>query len=167
MPRAKVGVALAFLSSVPLDGEGCVLWPYARTSAGYGHLVIDGRPTLASRISCERRNGPAPSMKHQAAHSCGRGHDGCCAPWHLSWKTPAENCADTIAHGTRYQGQSHHWSKLTAADVTEIRRLAGTVRQSEIGAMFGVTQSNVSQILRGKSWCAEQGVPVTAPERVA
>lgn len=154
MKRTSPGVPLRFLMEIPLEGEGCLTWPYARTSAGYGHLAIDGRHTLVSRVVCERKHGPAPEGRFYAAHSCGLGHEGCVAPWHISWKTPTENAADKIAHGTHLTGDTCPASKLTSAQVAEIRAMRGTATQQQIGARFGVGQPNISAIFRGRSWRA-------------
>lgn len=44
-------------------------------------------------------------------------------------------------------------AKLTEASVLEIRRLhAAGVTQAGIAEMFGVNQSNISYIVRGKTW---------------
>lgn len=90
---------------VPYDGDECLIWPYARTPAGYG--VLDGHKIkVVSRRLCEEAYGPPPTPKHHAAHSCGNGHLGCVTRRHLSWKTPKENGADRIAH-TLLRKQKH------------------------------------------------------------
>ena len=42
--------------------------------------------------------------------------------------------------------------KLTPHDVIAIRALKGTMLQREIGAMFGINQTVVGDILRGTKW---------------
>jgi hypothetical protein len=71
----------------------------------------------------------------------------------LAWKTPAQNQADRIAHGTSNRGVRHGRAKLTEADVIEIRRMAaaGTL-QAEIMTRFGIAQTTVSQIVTRKIW---------------
>lgn len=149
--RATDGEPMKFLMSLPVDGDGCRFWPYAKNNMGYGQVNIgDGKRVLAHRISCERRNGSPPTISHQAAHSCGNGHIGCVAPWHLSWKTAAENNLDQDTHGTRSWGEKHA-SILTRGDVIEIRRSHG-VSQSELADRFGVSQSMISRIKTRKAW---------------
>lgn len=87
--------------------DECLLWPYAKVSTGYGQMAIEpgrrgksGKRVLVSRRACEDTNGPPPSAYHDAAHSCGKGHLGCCNPKHLHWATRLENVAEAIAHGT-------------------------------------------------------------------
>lgn len=78
------------------DGDECRAWPLAKDPQGYGRF---GGKHVHRRV-CEEANGPAPTPKHEAAHSCGGGHLACCTKRHLSWKTPKENQADRIIHGT-------------------------------------------------------------------
>lgn len=147
------GAALSFLAGVPAQGDGCIIWPFARTSAGYAQVAVPktgGKRALVSRLICERTHGPAPTPKHQAAHSCGRGHTGCISPWHLSWKTPAENTAEKNTHGTMLRGVRHPRAKFSAAQVQLIR--AATGLQREIGARFGVSQQCVQHIKSGKTY---------------
>lgn len=150
---SPAGAALKFLDSMEMDGEGCLRWPFSINNHGYAQINIKGRKHLVTRIVCERRNGPPPSTAHQAAHSCGKGHEACVAPWHLSWKTPAENIADAKAHGTFSRGEKHAL-KLTAGAVDEIRRLGCSLPQAVIAKRYGISQTMVSKILRDVAWRA-------------
>jgi hypothetical protein len=60
-----------------LQKDCCLIWPFGRNSTGYGLVTIDGEQTYAHRAMCKRVHGEPPTPEHQAAHSCGRGHDGC------------------------------------------------------------------------------------------
>lgn len=133
-------------------GDECLLWPFSRFPNGYAKIRHKGRSSLVHRLVCERVNGPAPSVKHEAAHSCGNGHLGCVSQSHLSWKTPVENAADKLEHGTNSNGENNAQAKLSEEDIHEIRRIGTSLPQHKIGAMFGVSQSNVSLILSGKHW---------------
>lgn len=148
------GVLRRWVEDVALqfESDDCLTWPFKTAVRGYGKLYVDGREMLASRYICERFNGPPPSAEHEAAHSCGKGHEGCVNKRHLSWKTPVENAADKIGHGTATRGERSILAKLTTPQVQEIRGLIGRVSQREIAARFGIDQSTVSDINRGKSW---------------
>ncbi|MGA0604923.1 hypothetical protein ACO2Q0_02900 [Phenylobacterium sp. VNQ135] len=73
------------------------------------------------------------------------------APWHLSWKTPAENSADREPHGTLRHGEAAA-KKLTAEDVEEIWALRGSEPQRVTAHRFGISQTMVSRIYRRKAW---------------
>ena len=98
-------------------------------------------------------NGPIPPGMH-CLHRCDT--PPCVRPDHLWLGTNAENTADKIAKGRdRYvYGADNPATKLTAADVIEIRRAhaAGGVTYAEIAERFGVTEANVGCIVRRVSW---------------
>lgn len=152
--HARKGEPIRFIIETALSyaGDDCLLWPYAKAGRGYGTLSIDGRLSYAHRFVCELSNGPPPTPRHEAAHSCGNGHLGCVSPHHLRWATRRENHADKIEHGTHNRGERCASSKLTAAEVLEIRSLAGALPQSQIGAKFGVSQTTAGQIIRRARW---------------
>lgn len=127
------------------DRDWCLLWPFGRIQSGYAGF---GKPwTAVHRFMCEVRNGPPPTPKHQAAHSCGRGPDGCVNPWHLSWKTNAENQIERFQHsGTNPQ------RKLTLQQVEEIRSLKDLMPINDIARRFNVTALNIHRIHAGKLW---------------
>lgn len=147
------GEAQRFLREVVLTHESneCLIWPFA-ASSGYGRVNFNGSMDYVHRIVCRVVHGEPPTPEHEVAHSCGRGQFGCVAKRHLDWKTHADNLADRLRHGTLIQGEQHVSAKLTAKEVTEIRRLKGRMFQSDIAEQFGVHVMTVSDIFRGKTW---------------
>lgn len=125
--------------------DWCLLWPFARKGGGY--VAIGAGSILVHRVVCEYRNGPALSPTLHAAHSCGRGDDGCINPWHLNWRTPTENQLERFEH----HGLQPRF-KLTAESAARIRDLKGFATSDAIAQMFGVSESNVRLILTGKTW---------------
>ena len=118
---------------------------------GTGYGVLNKK--VVSRLACERRNGPPPDHKYDAAHSCGNGHKGCVNPNHLSWKTRKDNMADQLEHGTRNRGERQGHSKLTKEIVLEIRSKRGTQTQISIAEEYGLSAGHVSNLMNGKkSW---------------
>jgi hypothetical protein len=130
----------------------CLFWPFGRNENGYGMISHEGRNWIASRLACQLVNGQPPTPDHEAAHSCGKGHLGCVNPHHVDWKTHIENMADALVHGTMGPGEKAPAAKLTDPQVREIIALKGQMLQREIAARFGIRQSQVSMIHRGKSW---------------
>lgn len=130
----------------------CLKWPFSTFANGYPCVRRSGKTASVISLICEKFHGPAPTPNHEAAHSCGKGHEGCVNPMHLSWKTGEENAADKIKHGTYVCGERQNGAKLTPAAVVVIRSLRGKKTQKEIGAMFGVKQSTVRDIQLYRSW---------------
>ena len=65
----------------------------------------------------------SPTPKHEAAHNCGKGHEGCFGAGCVEWKTHAENVADMVRHGTRLVGDASPGAKLSRDQVAQIYRL--------------------------------------------
>lgn len=152
--RTLVGEPAQYFREIvlPFAGTECLIWPYSRIGGGYGELRQDGRTQRVHRLVCEVLHGPAPTPEHEAAHSCGKGYEGCCNPQHIRWATPTENSADRAIHGTVAHGERHGSVKLSEADVLEIRDLRDQLSRREIAEIFGVTSHQIGYIYRGKSW---------------
>jgi len=153
--RASKGEPLEFLQNVVLPHRSgdCLIWPFDRSPSGYARInMLDDGTRIVSRIVCEAINGPPPSSKHEAAHSCGKGHLGCVNPQHLRWATTSENSLDKIIHGTIIRGEDCNLSVLSEDDVRAIRRLKGTMFQREIAALYNVSRPTISMILSRKTW---------------
>ena len=140
------GRGFAFLKAhVNYDGDECLLWPFSRNHQGYGQLGHEGKVLKAHRVMCKLVNGDPPSDEHDAAHSCGRGHDGCIHPKHLSWKTPRENRMDANTHGT---GAGRKRKQLAPDVIRYIRESPKSYL--EIAAETGVYWGTVGKIRRGE-----------------
>ncbi len=151
--RVPNGEALRFFREVlTYDGDDCQRWPYITDQNGYGKVHIGDRLLLVSRQICEEVHGPAPSPRHEAAHSCGHGNQGCCTKQHLSWKTHAGNMADMVDHGTSPRGERNGQAELTADEVLEIRALSGVHSHRVIGKMFDISRQHVGGIINKRSW---------------
>jgi hypothetical protein len=156
------GRAIAFLRGlIGHHGEECVIWPMARdASNGYCHMGWNGKRYWAHRLMCELAHGPAPSDKHEAAHSCGKGHEGCVNPRHLEWKTRAENQADRygVSTGNIRQiltGQtwvSPDFRMFTEDEVRAIRAETGKRLPREIAPAYSVSADTIRRIQQRKSY---------------
>ena len=135
--------------------DDCLKWPMALDDKGYGMVSLGDVMWRAHRMMCTLAHGPAPSKKHEAAHSCGRGHQGCVNPRHLSWKTRAENQQDRVKHGTHGSGsRGGPHLKLKPEEVEAIRVAGSTMFKKDIARQFNVTPSTVIKILNGERWAS-------------
>lgn len=147
------GAAMKWLRAhTSYDYDECLLWPFSRHKSGYGNLGYLGKQYYAHRMMCELVNGPAPSDTHECAHSCGRGHDGCVHPAHLSWKTISENLLDCRQHGTHSRNKYGRRGRLDPLEVMKIRAMKGQKTQAEIAAEFGITAPSVRDIFLGRTY---------------
>lgn len=145
----------------------CLMWPFASRCRGYGQLGYLGKVLYAHRLMCEFVHGPAPSDTHQAAHSCGRGHEACVNPRHLSWKTPTENLLDSGTHGTQARSNHGNQGRLSKEEAHQIWLMKGVKLQREIAELFKVSESTVSDIWCGRSHARESKVKPWTPEEDA
>lgn len=154
-------------------GDECIEWPYSTVTNGYGKVKIAGKTrgvhVVALELTTPRPAGKVCSVKGnwvegsklQAAH--GPCHNRLCFnPRHLSWKTNAENQRDKKRDGTNLDGERNHKCKLTGAQCAEIiARYKGKQKPGsgpntgptlqELGDEFGISDQQVSYIVRGKS----------------
>lgn len=128
--------------------EGCWEWAGPRSPRGYGRWGTCGR---VSRIAWTLANGPIPEGLI-VRHRCD--NPPCCNPDHLEIGTHSDNSKDTVGRGRQAKGEAISGSKLTEGDVLAIRkRYAETkVPQWKLGEEYGVTQANISDIVRRKTW---------------
>lgn len=71
----------------------------------------------------------------------------------LRYATALENAQDKHRHGTTCRGESDGNSKLTEAQVRDIRaRYRAGETQPSLAKLFGISSSQVSNIIRAASW---------------
>lgn len=127
----------------------------ALTRAGYPSVEIcmdDGERTKPklTRIHClvsSAWHGPRPDGL-VTTHLDGNKLNN--RPSNLAYRTQAENIADKKAHGTEQKGEAHPLAMLTEDDVRAIR--ASDLSQTELGQLYGVTQSTIWTIVHRKTW---------------
>lgn len=95
--------------------------------------------------------GPMPEGM-QVAHNNGDRNDNRLC--NLRYATAIENNLDKFAHGTVLRGEQFSFAKMTEQSVLEIRRLyaTGEFSQQSLADKFGTEQTNISQIVRRKTW---------------
>jgi hypothetical protein len=137
--------------------DECWPWLGCKHKSGYGRISAGGyggRMLDTHRVSWELHNGPIPEGEGYhgtcVLHRCD--NRPCCNPNHLFLGTNDDNMADMVAKGRAHslRGEANGNSKLTAAQVAEIRSATGA--QSRIAARFGISQALVSKIRRGENW---------------
>jgi hypothetical protein len=138
----------AAFEAMLVERDGHLIWAGGRgggKAGDYGRY----RRRYAHRVALELRHGrPMPDgliCRHLCPHKL--------CVLHVVEGTRAENAADVAAAGT-FKGERNPRSKLTIPAVATIRAqyAAGTGRQRDIAAAFGVCQSTVSLIVTGRRW---------------
>lgn len=151
--KAPKGALLAWLTAHrDWSEDACLIWPFVRDTNGYGGVHFRGQDDRAHRVMCVLAHGEPPSPRHVAAHSCGRGGDGCANPKHLRWATYEENAADKVDHGTQPRGAEIWSARLDEDAVRWIRANAGRLSQAEMGRALDVHRVTVRHVIIRKTW---------------
>lgn len=145
-----------FWSKVRVLGPNdCWLWLGARLlkRGGYGQIRVKGRVLFAHRVSLELALGRP--LVGWALHRCDA--TACVNPSHLYEGTPKQNAADAAGRIGKWdrRGTKNPAAKLTADNVTEIRRLlVGAPRGTKtlLARRFGVTRTAIHLIAVGHNW---------------
>jgi hypothetical protein len=136
-------------------GDGCWTWTGPKNTSGYGVLRLSGpaatyKGRTANRLSWEIHNGEIPPGMC-VLHRCD--NPACVNPAHLFLGTNADNIADKVAKDRQAKGEKHGKSKLTVAQVVELRpRLAGRTPSRVLAAEFGVSESCIDSVRSGRTW---------------
>lgn len=155
-----------FMDKVCVRGPGeCWDWTVSVNERGYGWIggEFPSKKILKShRLSYEFAYGEIPDDMC-VCHTCDNRR--CANPRHLFLGTHSDNMADMARKGRGRTcgfgsncgpraGEDSATAKLSDSDALEIRILiaANNLSQSEIGAMFGVSQNTVSRIKLRKNW---------------
>lgn len=131
-------------------------WPWLGSKQGgegreHGtfYSAIDGRKVPAHRVAIILSGRPMP-VGAWALHLCDNGT--CVNPAHLYWGSVADNNRDTWER-TRSPGEGHHQAKLNEAAVLDIRRRRADGEEGRaLAAEYGISESQVSNIVHRKAW---------------
>lgn len=112
-----------------------------------------GGKIIAARTHClvsEAFIGPRPDG-YEVCHCDGNPAN--CNVDNLRYDTPKGNAADKARHGTKRTGERHPGAKLSAQEVSTVRRgLSMGIKQKDLAAAFGVCRSTIGAISAGRSW---------------
>lgn len=148
-----------FWSKVSKDGPvirpelgACWVWTDHSDPKGYGRFGsgVGKQNVFAHRFSFALTHAVTLTPEQKICHRCD--NPPCVRPDHLFEGTQADNLADMRAKG-RHGGTRRSDTKLTEADVREIRRLftAGAVR-TEIARRFGINVGTMYKIAKRQMW---------------
>lgn len=136
-----------------VDGNGChICTSHCVDRFGYPMVGDSGRLRRLHRWVFEREYGPIP-QGICVCHSCD--NPACINPEHLFLGSHADNMADMIRKGRSHrvqQGEQNGRAKLTDVIVMAIKREAGRTSQGSLARRYGVAQSTVWEVIRGRTW---------------
>jgi hypothetical protein len=151
----------------------CWLWMGGQDSHGYGAIGLGGRRSdRTHRLAWEIASGIAPQPGQVVLHTCDNPLcvrndeigmylvDGKLLPrfGHLVLGTRADNNADKFSKGrnviTPSPGSRNGRARLSERQIVAIREsyASGQANRATLAAAYKVSESNISQIIGGKSW---------------
>lgn len=149
-----------FWRNVDRSGGDAACWPWIgrRFKHGYGVVPAADRSglhtTRAPRVAWFLATGDDPGSLC-VCHRCD--NPPCCNPAHLFLGAQRDNVADMIKKGRRadnWSGEKNCTAKLDRVSV-ECLRVAyatGVFDQKQLAKRWGVSQTNVSAIVRSETW---------------
>jgi hypothetical protein len=141
-----------FMEKVDI-GE-CWLWTASKYHHGYGCFHFRGRMWQAHRVAWILYESEIPDGLY-VLHRCNV--KSCVRPSHLYLGSQDDNMKDAVRAGVMKgrrvpQGSEHGMSKLSDADVLEIRRRHPSTPATELAREFDVSWGMIYRILRRSSW---------------
>ncbi|WP_135227571.1 HNH endonuclease signature motif containing protein [Deinococcus fonticola] len=150
---------------------GCLEWQGSLANKGYGMIGITGKHDqgerykyLTHRVAWMLGTGEMPPADLMVCHRCD--NPACVAIEHLFLGTNADNVRDMHEKGRAAKidpvirrGDLNGRAKLTWDDVDAIRAEAAKGEygiQTKLAKRYGLTQSAVNLIIKGKTWKREE-----------
>lgn len=130
--------------------NGCIEWQMSCNNYGYPRIQVAGKVRLVTRLVLKIITGN-DGLNLMALHSCDNRK--CISPSHLRWGTHEENMLDGKLRNrfAKQIGEKAGRSKLTEQQVVFIRSLHNPSAK-ELSQSFGVSKTNINNILNGKIW---------------
>lgn len=140
-----------------IDKEtGCWNWTGGCNTKGYGQVRHNGTQSKVHRLAYQHYLGLIPEG-YFVCHKCD--NPKCFNPDHLFIGTALDNNRDRelkgrgVMHGVvLLKGASHMKSKLTEAEILEIRSIGSKMNMSETARQFGVSKQAIRSILHKQTW---------------
>lgn len=129
--------------------ENCWFWKGLKTKRGYGVCKKLGKNITTHRISYEMHKGSIPDgmcVLHKCDNRC------CVNPDHLVLGTHQDNLDDMFCKNRHIKGEKSCKSKLTEAQVIEIRNLSKDNTKNQLANMFNVSPHTIYSVVSRRSW---------------
>lgn len=158
LPEISQRAAARFWSHVDQRGPTeCWPWKITRFKDGYGSFSLGGRTVLAHRVAFQLSDGRTTDAAPFVLHDCD--YKPCCNPAHLFAGTHSRNMQDMVdrVRGPYAKGEMHHMTKLSQAQVDEIRAWWPNRQRGEVKATadrLGIRRQTLRRIAVGMTWKA-------------
>jgi hypothetical protein len=130
------------------------MWTGWKSRDGYGIKAYHSKRIKAHRLAWILTYGPIPKGLF-ICHHCD--NPACINPNHLFIGTNYDNVKDAMNKGRKRGGhknlgEDNGQSKMTVEKIKKMRKLYGKFSAQKLSEMFGISQSQINDIKRGKFW---------------
>jgi len=133
-----------------LDEKGCWNWQKSKSKSGYPKITYRNKTLRGNRVSYLVFKGDIKDGL-LVCHTCD--NPACLNPDHLYLGDSQTNCDDKAKRERQARGEKISISKLTGAQVLEIRKMHEVgYSQGQIAKLFDVYQTTISGIVRRRTW---------------
>ena len=122
----------------------CILWTKAINSSGYGVVWKGGKMHYAHRLAIDAPKGVV------VMHKCD--NKKCVNPDHLFLGTHADNSADMVAKNRQAKWSGCARTKYSENTIRRVRMLKGVLSSRRVGALVGMSPTNVKDIWNNNIW---------------
>lgn len=140
----KIGIAKWLLKHKNINDNGCWEWNKAKSTAGYGTVLVDGKPKYVHRLSAYIWNNFDIYSDLVVMHDCD--NPSCFNPKHLSIGTHHKNHLDAAI-------KCRLPRKIDKNRAVFIKKMIESgFPQRFIARIFNISPGSVRNIILGKSW---------------
>ena len=131
------------------DGDCKIITSHSTFPTGYASVYVDGKQVRIHRAVWAAHNGAIPRGQ-VIRHTCD--NPSCFTLQHLEIGTQAQNIQDRVDRGRGARGESVTVGKLIEAEAWMIRYKHPDKTNVQLGVMYDVAASTISNIRHGKTW---------------
>lgn len=140
---------LHIIDSIPINENGCKIWPMGINSAGYGSYSMKDRSYNVSRLIYTSLT-PGDYKGKVIRHKCDV--RSCCNIDHLECGTQKDNIHDIIKRNRGLFGNNHRHCKLNIDQVLDIRRRYIKGNCFKLAKEFNVSPFTIYSIVKRVNW---------------
>lgn len=140
---------IELVDSIPINQNGCKIWPLGINSQGYGNYSIDNMTYSVHRLLYTTVNNKS-YYGFVVRHKCD--NRACCNIDHLEIGTQSDNLMDASKRNRLRIGEDNNMAVLTEEQVLYLRSSYPNKSTWQLSKELGVSPDNISRAISGKTW---------------
>jgi len=149
LKRNTVKKFLEIIESIPLEKNGCKIWPMGISSSGYGNFSMKDKSYAVHRL-VYILNFPGSHKGKVIRHKCDV--RSCCNIEHLEIGSQKDNIQDASKRNRLRFGEDNHISIFCEEDVIKIRSLYPQKSTKELANEYNTSPPVICSLISGRTW---------------